>query len=132
VQPALARRSPAIGNAIALFDHVVDGIYWLLTSRAGLAEDAESEAHTQALTGLLSKLNQAAANPIVGAAIATAVAQLPAASQDAIKAVQADMPVFLQAIQTATIQAPSAPGAPVKAVPAAPGAPSSTTAPPAP
>lgn len=100
VQPELAKRSPAIGNAIELVDHVADFLYSLLTSKAGKAQDAVADQHTAALTGLLSQLQTAQANPIVNAAIATAVSRLPAASQDAIKSIQGDLPVMLQAIQS--------------------------------
>lgn len=95
INPAVAAKNPHLGAVVSFWDTIVDTLYDMLTSKAGLAEDVTTLAQSNALKGLVTQLHTITAEPIVAIAIQAAITKLPSADQDAVKAIIAPLPVPL-------------------------------------
>lgn len=95
IQPEVAAKNPHLGAIIAAWDTGVDALYSVLTSKAGLAEDAVTVAKAAGLTSLLTQVHAVTADPLVAPAIQAAIATLPSAEADVIKAIVNPLPKVL-------------------------------------
>jgi hypothetical protein len=105
IQPAAAARSPVLGHLLMVGDGFADSLYALLTSKAGLAEDVANDTKSAALASLLTALHSA---PTGADMVKQALAHIPSADADAIKAIVPTLPVLLQAyVGNAPVAAPA-------------------------
>lgn len=92
IAPEVAARNPHLGAIVDFWDTIVDTIYNLLTSKAGLAEDVATLSKSDALQSVVAAIHKIEGNPGAAGLINAVLATLPSADADEVRSILSDLP----------------------------------------